>query len=276
MFKKAEIGDRVYDLLKGWGTVVNINPKDNYPIHVDSDVDSFCTFTYDGKRDIKDKNPTLFWSEIEYEIPKKPISTRKVLEEDIKNLEIVPFVYDQENYYLEWNYTNSKLIIGKSTRNEKPLLYFSKDSIDKLLKDIDELKLLVTKDTFFELYFKIFYNIEETVIEFKTKDIKWDIKHYREIYDRIVNKLKASIRPNTLDTNFFNAIDKYRLQYNGTYKVVFRQNIYLWLDSPEFEHWKDLIIETIAKEVDLENINSGYNKCNWYFDDKVIEFRIYD
>lgn len=274
MFKKAEIGDRVWDFIHEYGTIVSID-LDKELLHVLFDCGTEVDYDFEGRTSPNSK-PRLFWSEIEYEIPKKPISTRKVLEEDIKNLEIVPFVYDQENYYLEWNYTNSKLIIGKSTRNEKPLLYFSKDSIDKLLKDIDELKLLVTKDTFFELYFKIFYNIGEATIEFKTKDVKWDIKHYREIYDRIVNRLKASIRPNTLDTNFFNAIDKYRLQYNGTYKVVFRQNIYLWLDSPEFEHWKDLIIETVAKEVDLENIDSGYNKCNWYFDDKVIEFRVYD
>lgn len=64
-FDNAKVGDRAWDILRGWGTIVAIKESDESPIYFNADVDSFCTFTLDGKRNIIDKNPTLFWNEVD-------------------------------------------------------------------------------------------------------------------------------------------------------------------------------------------------------------------
>ncbi|MBM6876288.1 hypothetical protein [Fusobacterium mortiferum] len=64
-FDSAKVGDRVYDILRGWGTIVAIELNQECPIYFNADIDSFCTFTLDGKRSEIDKNPTLFWNEVD-------------------------------------------------------------------------------------------------------------------------------------------------------------------------------------------------------------------
>lgn len=79
MFRNAQVGDRAYDILRGWGTIVAIKQYSEYPICFEADIDSFCTFTFDGKRADIDISPSLFWNEIKFEIPEKPFDLEKEL-----------------------------------------------------------------------------------------------------------------------------------------------------------------------------------------------------
>ena len=74
MFKNAEIDDRVWDIRHGWGTIVEIKTKcTKYPIVVKFDnVDVKMEYTFEGKYVDEHINPTLFWNEIKFNMPKKP------------------------------------------------------------------------------------------------------------------------------------------------------------------------------------------------------------
>lgn len=72
-FSNAKVGDRAYDILRGWGTIIAIKLNQECPIYFNADIDSFCTFTLDGKRNKIDKNPTLFWNEIDLPTEKEDV-----------------------------------------------------------------------------------------------------------------------------------------------------------------------------------------------------------
>lgn len=76
-FDNAKVGDRVYDVLRGWGTIIAIELNQEYPIYFNADIDSFCTFTLDGKRDKIDKTPTLFWNEVKLPTDEEDKTTTK-------------------------------------------------------------------------------------------------------------------------------------------------------------------------------------------------------
>lgn len=61
-----KLGDRVFDIRYGWGTVINgidIDDIDNlYPIRVDFNK-YIITYTYDGKITDEDKHPILSFTE---------------------------------------------------------------------------------------------------------------------------------------------------------------------------------------------------------------------
>ena len=59
MFKNAKVGDRVYDVLKGWTTITSIVKDSDYPIRVTNDDNTWVIFTLEGKRNKEDANPTL-------------------------------------------------------------------------------------------------------------------------------------------------------------------------------------------------------------------------
>lgn len=99
MFKNAKVGDRVYDMLKGWTTITSIVKDSDYPIRVTNDDNTWVIFTLEGKRNKEDDNPTLFWNKIKYEIPGKPFS----LEDELRRLEVVEFNIENRNYYLYWD-----------------------------------------------------------------------------------------------------------------------------------------------------------------------------
>lgn len=78
MFKDAKVGDRVWYQRKGFGTIIAIYPKNLYPIKVHFGNSFLRDFTFDGKVGSKDTNPTLFWDEIKFEIPPKPLPKLEV------------------------------------------------------------------------------------------------------------------------------------------------------------------------------------------------------
>ena len=153
MFRNAKVRDRAYDILRGWGTIVEINEDREYPIVFIADVDSFCTFTFDGKRDVNDKNPSLFWDEIKYEIPEKP--TIFNLENELRKLIIKEFEFEERNYYLYYNLEDEEIATKVISREIEPFkIYFAEKSVYNFLEAI-QFKY-ISKEEFFKAYKKVF------------------------------------------------------------------------------------------------------------------------
>lgn len=153
MFRNAKVRDRAYDILRGWGTIVEINEDREYPIVFIADVDSFCTFTFDGKRDVNDKNPSLFWDEIKYEIPEK--STVFDLEKELRKLIIKEFEFEERNYYLYYNLEDEEIATRVIGRGIEPFkIYFTEKSIHNFFEAI-KFKY-ISKEEFFKAYKKVF------------------------------------------------------------------------------------------------------------------------
>ena len=153
MFRNAKVGDRVWYIAKGWGTIVEINEDREYPIVFIADVDSFCTFTFDGKRDVNDKNPSLFWDEIKYEIPEKP--TIFNLENELRKLIIKEFEFEERNYYLYYNLEDEEIATRVIGRGIEPFkIYFTEKSIHNFFEAI-KFKY-ISKEEFFKAYKKVF------------------------------------------------------------------------------------------------------------------------
>jgi hypothetical protein len=97
-FKNAKPSDRVWDFLKGWGTVVGNLINDEYPIEVKFDNEAHETFTLEGKSFLLDMNPTLFWDEVKIAIPQKPIKMKLVHGVEVPDISFVPEHF-QEFFY---------------------------------------------------------------------------------------------------------------------------------------------------------------------------------
>lgn len=107
-FSNAKVGDRAFDILRGWGTIIAIKLNQEYPIYFNADIDSFCTFTLDGKRDKIDKNPTLFWNEVKLpteEEDKKPFDLVEFLRE---NLEPKEFLLEEHNNTINYSHRDGR------------------------------------------------------------------------------------------------------------------------------------------------------------------------
>ena len=60
--REFKVGDRVWSLLFGWGTVKEKKCKDDYPIKVVFDSGRHESHTFDGFWSISNKNPSLFFA----------------------------------------------------------------------------------------------------------------------------------------------------------------------------------------------------------------------
>jgi len=100
MFEDAKIGDDVWSVEDEWGTVVSIADSD-YPLVVEFGCE-IITFMLDGRRWESSKNPTLFWDEIKFEIPKKPLPNLKV---DTKVIvwESGEYILKEKRHFKEFN-----------------------------------------------------------------------------------------------------------------------------------------------------------------------------
>lgn len=114
-FDEAVVGDRVYDIKYKWGTIKKMNSQ---LIFIEFDAykkGSFKLIQYDfnGKENgyLADYfGQTLFWNEIEFELPKKPFDLKKFFSENF-NSYIDP---EEDKYRLEYrHYCNWKFIRDK-------------------------------------------------------------------------------------------------------------------------------------------------------------------
>jgi hypothetical protein len=77
-FKDARIGDRVWSIVRGWGTVVRISNAYTYPLIVGYNDSTEGAYTFDGLANVDHINPELFWDEVKIEIPEKPLQKLEV------------------------------------------------------------------------------------------------------------------------------------------------------------------------------------------------------
>jgi hypothetical protein len=82
MFSSAKVGDRVWDVHKGWGTITCID-NSLYPIYVNFDDTAFngSTHRYTDKGYYREGyiNPSLFWDEVKLTTPSKPKAKYKLV-----------------------------------------------------------------------------------------------------------------------------------------------------------------------------------------------------
>ena len=88
MFKDVKLGDNLYSIEEGWGTVEAITDGD-YPLIAQFKYRRI-SFTLEGKRFMSSRYPTLFWDEIKFEVPKKPSPNLEVdtPKKPLPNLEV--------------------------------------------------------------------------------------------------------------------------------------------------------------------------------------------
>ena len=71
MFEDVKKGDKVWSFVYGWGVVEDIRKKKlQITVKFKNERD---TFTLDGKMYKTDMYQTLFWDEVKFEIPNKPL-----------------------------------------------------------------------------------------------------------------------------------------------------------------------------------------------------------
>ena len=76
MFRDVKVGDRVWEVKKGWGEIYEVDGASPWPIKVSFvvvGVGTTASFTYEGKDMDDDLHPTLFWDEIVITAPEKPV-----------------------------------------------------------------------------------------------------------------------------------------------------------------------------------------------------------
>ena len=157
MFEDAQVGDRVWDFIFGWGTIKSIIPNSENPIQVTFDnYNREHRFDLDGKYNLTDINPFLFWDEIKFNIPEKPFN----LEKELKKLEVIKFECGEENFSLHWDHEEQEINITCVKLFEKPSYeYFTRESIEKFKENIKNKK--ITKEQFFKAYEKVFRQSKE-------------------------------------------------------------------------------------------------------------------
>lgn len=73
MFSKARVGDRVWSIRFGWGTIRKIDTNLNYPIRVHFDNgNGLDGYKYDGRFGTGDQIPDLYWDEVKIVPPPQP------------------------------------------------------------------------------------------------------------------------------------------------------------------------------------------------------------
>ncbi len=121
MFRKAKVGDRVWDVGYGWGSVVLLLAHSVFTMKVL--FESFnggsikVYYTHDGheqRSDQKGYNPnqTLFWDEIKFEIP--PAPKRAV----IKDVEIWLNIYDVKGDEVTVAYGYASRLVADASAND--------------------------------------------------------------------------------------------------------------------------------------------------------------
>lgn len=91
MFKDAKVGDRVWSVGNGWGTVRRITRDEKFPIKVAFDNGDTGSFILDGKEFVDNSYPTLFWDEVKITPPPRPKRKEKRVIEGYLN--IYPTIY---------------------------------------------------------------------------------------------------------------------------------------------------------------------------------------
>lgn len=93
----------------------------------------------------------LFWNEIKFKIPEKPLN----LEAELKKLEKTNFQYGKNNHFLIWSYDFEEIQIDyRCIQQGVFTIYFTEESVNKFIDNIKDKK--ITKEQFFNAYKNVF------------------------------------------------------------------------------------------------------------------------
>ncbi len=141
MFKNAKVGDRVFDILIGWGVIDEINEQVAFPVSVNFDGDFYSgtgkVYTFDGFATVQDKMPRLFWDEIKFEVPEKPFD----LKAEFDNLEVKKFEFNKENYVLIYNHATKKWEHDDYCTIEDFYLFFKYKNLENFIELLNRHKI---------------------------------------------------------------------------------------------------------------------------------------
>lgn len=133
-FSNGKIGDRVWSSIYGWGEINGIYDGSILKVIFTDESKTVETyFTVDGKHNIGDKYPTLFWNEfhIPIEEDKKSFDLVEYLKE---NLVPKKFVCGEYNYYCYFDGKNEKWYMNYDETTQDIKVYF--DDIDEYFADM--------------------------------------------------------------------------------------------------------------------------------------------
>lgn len=130
-FDNAKEQEIVWSSIYGEGKIIEIrNNKDNYlpnyPLTVvfNNYIDRHY-YTLDGKEDIADKYPSLFWNKIHIPTDKEDIKPFDLLEFLKTHSKPKKFEYTKENYYIYYDYVAKSLYYGHNCSQEMDTVYFN-------------------------------------------------------------------------------------------------------------------------------------------------------
>jgi hypothetical protein len=87
-FKNAQPGDRVWSIRHGWGTIQTINDHNIFVRFANQNFN--CIYTICGKFSPEDLNPSLFWDEVKFDIPQKPIKMKHIHGVEVPDITFKP------------------------------------------------------------------------------------------------------------------------------------------------------------------------------------------
>lgn len=151
MFSNAKVGDRVWDFIEHWGTIIRIHDKSDFPLIIKFDNKEERIYKFNGQAYGENMTIRLFWNEIKFEIPEKSFD----LKEELKKLEIVKFKNKKLNYFLYYDNDNNSIRSGYNVCEDAPFfIFFSSESICNFLNKIKDKE--ITKEEFFTAYINVF------------------------------------------------------------------------------------------------------------------------
>lgn len=101
-FENAQIGDKVWCMAEGWGVVDDIDEYAHFPLHVSFPNDGYEMYTLDGIYDNNHKVQTLFWDEVVFKAPTKPLPALDV------DTEVLVWMHPSEKHRRHFSHFNSQ------------------------------------------------------------------------------------------------------------------------------------------------------------------------
>ena len=101
-FENAKIGDKVWSVGFGWGEVSSIVERDTYPIKVLFSGRNKTTYTLEGKQLANHVHQTLYWDEVVFKAPTKPLPALDV------DTEVLVWMHPSEKHRRHFSHFNSQ------------------------------------------------------------------------------------------------------------------------------------------------------------------------
>lgn len=98
-FEYAKVGDKVWDFNYGWGTVrgtLTTHKSRTYIEVVFTSCEEY--YTPDGVCSSISGTPTLFWDEIKFKVPKRPVRVKLINGEEVPDISFRPV--EDEHFYM--------------------------------------------------------------------------------------------------------------------------------------------------------------------------------